>query len=64
MAKIFTQNQITVYIGDDKLSQLAGENDIVAILGKGHETYQESQSVRYDFDDRVVVGEMTQKWGK
>ncbi|STZ07472.1 UDP-N-acetylmuramoyl-L-alanyl-D-glutamate--2,6-diaminopimelate ligase [Moraxella caprae] len=44
--------------------KLAGENDIVAILGKGHETYQEIKGVRYDFDDRVVVGEMTQKWGK
>lgn len=44
--------------------KLAGENDIVAILGKGHETYQEIKGVRYDFDDRVVVGEMVQKWGK
>lgn len=44
--------------------KLAGENDIVAILGKGHETYQEIQGVRYDFDDRAVVGEMVGKWGK
>ncbi|MDO4450664.1 MAG: UDP-N-acetylmuramoyl-L-alanyl-D-glutamate--2,6-diaminopimelate ligase [Moraxella sp.] len=44
--------------------KLAGENDIVAILGKGHETYQEIQGVRYDFDDRVVVGEMVGKFGK
>ncbi|MDO5050800.1 MAG: UDP-N-acetylmuramoyl-L-alanyl-D-glutamate--2,6-diaminopimelate ligase [Moraxella equi] len=44
--------------------KLAGENDIVAILGKGHETYQEIQGVRYDFDDRVVVGEMIGKFGK
>ncbi|STZ63136.1 UDP-N-acetylmuramoyl-L-alanyl-D-glutamate--2,6-diaminopimelate ligase [Moraxella lacunata] len=44
--------------------KLAGENDIVAILGKGHETYQEIKGVRHDFDDRVVVGEMVGKWGK
>lgn len=44
--------------------KLAGENDIVAILGKGHETYQEIKGVRYDFDDRAVVGEMVGKWGK
>lgn len=42
----------------------AGENDIVVIAGKGHETYQEIQGVRYDFDDRVVVGEMIGKWEK
>lgn len=44
--------------------KLAGDNDIVAILGKGHETYQEIQGVRYDFDDRVVVSEMIEKWTK
>ncbi|AWY21473.1 UDP-N-acetylmuramoyl-L-alanyl-D-glutamate--2,6-diaminopimelate ligase [Moraxella bovis] len=44
--------------------KLAGENDIVAILGKGHETYQEIKGVRYAFDDRVVVGEMIGKFGK
>ncbi|WFF39741.1 UDP-N-acetylmuramoyl-L-alanyl-D-glutamate--2,6-diaminopimelate ligase [Moraxella nasibovis] len=44
--------------------KLAGEQDIVVIAGKGHETYQEIQGVRYDFDDRVVVGEMIGKWGK
>lgn len=41
-----------------------GQDDIVAILGKGHETYQEIQGVRYDFDDRVVAGEMIQRFGK
>ncbi|WP_157073914.1 UDP-N-acetylmuramoyl-L-alanyl-D-glutamate--2,6-diaminopimelate ligase [Moraxella oblonga] len=44
--------------------KLAGERDIVAILGKGHETYQEIKGVRYDFDDRVVVGEMIERFGK
>lgn len=35
----------------------AKANDIVVIAGKGHETYQEIQGVRYDFDDTVVVSE-------
>ena len=35
----------------------AGKTDIVVIAGKGHETYQEIQGVRYDFDDLAVLGE-------
>ncbi|MDF1824363.1 MAG: UDP-N-acetylmuramoyl-L-alanyl-D-glutamate--2,6-diaminopimelate ligase [Verrucomicrobiales bacterium] len=34
---------------------LAGERDIVLIAGKGHETYQEIDGVRHDFDDRRVA---------
>lgn len=33
----------------------AGERDIVVIAGKGHETYQEIEGVRHDFDDRRVA---------
>jgi UDP-N-acetylmuramoyl-L-alanyl-D-glutamate--2,6-diaminopimelate ligase len=32
--------------------------DVVLIAGKGHETYQEIQGVRHDFDDRTVVNEI------
>ena len=39
----------------------AKANDIVVIAGKGHETYQEIQGVRYDFDDTVVVSEALQQ---
>lgn len=42
----------------------AKENDIVAILGKGHETYQEINGVRYDFDDREVVKQMIEQFHK
>lgn len=35
----------------------ADANDIVVIAGKGHETYQEINGVRYDFDDRVMIAE-------
>ena len=32
--------------------------------GKGHETYQEIKGVRYDFDDKVVVKNAIDKFGK
>lgn len=37
--------------------QLAGQGDVILIAGKGHETYQEIDGVRYDFDDRLVAKE-------
>jgi UDP-N-acetylmuramoyl-L-alanyl-D-glutamate--2,6-diaminopimelate ligase len=37
--------------------QLAQPSDIVLVAGKGHETYQEIQGVKYDFDDRTVLRE-------
>ena len=36
---------------------LAGPGDAVLIAGKGHETWQEINGVRYPFDDRQVVRE-------
>ena len=44
--------------------QNAGANDIVVIAGKGHETYQEIDGVRYDFDDKVIVKNALGKFGK
>jgi UDP-N-acetylmuramoyl-L-alanyl-D-glutamate--2,6-diaminopimelate ligase len=35
--------------------QLAQPNDIILIAGKGHETYQEINGVRHDFDDMKIV---------
>lgn len=37
--------------------QFAQTNDIILIAGKGHETYQEIQGVRHDFDDMKMVKE-------
>ena len=37
---------------------LADKEDIVLIAGKGHEKYQDIQGVKYDFDDKQVLGEM------
>lgn len=34
---------------------VAKEDDVVLIAGKGHETYQEINGVRHDFDDREVA---------
>ena len=38
--------------------QLAEENDIILIAGKGHETYQEIMGKRTDFDDYKIVQEL------
>lgn len=37
---------------------LAKEGDVVAVLGKGHEEYQEVQGVKYPFSDVKVVREV------
>lgn len=37
--------------------QLANENDIILIAGKGHETYQEIKGERLDFDDFKIVSQ-------
>lgn len=44
--------------------QLAQPNDIILIAGKGHETYQEIQGVRYDFDDMQIVKELLEQLNK
>ena len=33
----------------------SGRGDVVLIAGKGHETYQEIQGVRYPMDDREII---------
>jgi len=38
--------------------QMAGENDIILIAGKGHETYQEVLGERSSFDDFKIVKEL------
>ncbi|UUC45777.1 UDP-N-acetylmuramoyl-L-alanyl-D-glutamate--2,6-diaminopimelate ligase [Flavobacterium cerinum] len=44
--------------------QLAQPNDIILIAGKGHETYQEIQGVRHDFDDMKIVKELLEQLNK
>lgn len=42
----------------------AGPDDIVVIAGKGHETYQEINNVRYDFDDSVILQQTLEQAGR
>ncbi len=44
--------------------QLAKANDIILIAGKGHETYQETNGVRVEFDDFKIVKEFLIEMGK
>lgn len=59
----------TVSITDRKQAiktacQLAQPNDIILIAGKGHETYQEINGVRHDFDDMKIVKELLEQLHK
>ena len=44
--------------------QMANANDIILIAGKGHETYQEINGVRHDFDDMKIVTEILKELSK
>ncbi|MFD2726912.1 UDP-N-acetylmuramoyl-L-alanyl-D-glutamate--2,6-diaminopimelate ligase [Hyunsoonleella rubra] len=44
--------------------QLAEANDIILIAGKGHETYQEVNGQRFDFDDYKTVEEFLKQLQK
>ena len=35
--------------------EIAAEGDIIILAGKGHETYQEIEHIKHDFDERAVV---------
>ncbi len=38
--------------------QMAQESDIILVAGKGHETYQEVNGERFDFDDFKIVNQL------
>lgn len=38
--------------------QMANEGDIILIAGKGHETYQEINGIRHEFDDLKIAKEL------
>ncbi len=44
--------------------QLASANDIILVAGKGHETYQESQGQRIEFDDFEIVKDLLKSLNK
>jgi UDP-N-acetylmuramoyl-L-alanyl-D-glutamate--2,6-diaminopimelate ligase len=53
----------TLSIGDRKQAiktacQMADDGDIILVAGKGHETYQEINGVRKEFDDFKIVNQL------
>ncbi|GEP49492.1 UDP-N-acetylmuramoyl-L-alanyl-D-glutamate--2,6-diaminopimelate ligase [Flavobacterium noncentrifugens] len=44
--------------------QLANQNDIILIAGKGHETYQEIKGIRQHFDDMETVTQLLKELNK
>lgn len=44
--------------------QLANTNDIILVAGKGHETYQETNGTRVEFDDFKIVRELLESLNK
>lgn len=58
-----TDRKKTMVIQDRKEAirtacNLASARDIILVVGKGHETYQEIKGVRHHFDDREILNEM------
>ena len=37
---------------------MAKKNDLIVLAGKGHETYQEINHVKYPYDEREIVKEI------
>lgn len=48
----------------EKALEIQGDNDVLLILGKGDETYQEIKGKKYPFDDREVVKRIISQWPK
>lgn len=44
--------------------KFAEPKDIVLVAGKGHETYQEVNGVKQDFDDRKIIEELWKMMSK
>ena len=45
----------------EKAIKMANKHDIVVLAGKGHETYQEINGKKNDFDERVIIKQITSK---
>lgn len=37
---------------------MANKNDIIVLAGKGHETYQEINGVKHQYDEREIIKEV------
>lgn len=64
MSGITDKHKVFVEADRKKSIQIAldntNKNDIILIAGKGHETYQEIQGIKYPFDDKQVILELDQ----
>ena len=61
LAGMEKENHITVVNRKEAIAramELAEKDDIIILAGKGHETYQEINHIKHDFDERVVVKEI------
>ena len=57
-----SENSEKIIIPDRKKAiyeavKIAQPGDLILIAGKGHETYQEINGKRFDFDDALIVQE-------
>lgn len=43
---------------------MSAQGDIILLAGKGHETYQEINGVKYEFDDKKILTEMFDRYDK
>jgi len=41
-----------------KAIDISTKNDLVLIVGKGHETYQEINGIKYPYDERLIIDEI------
>ena len=48
----------------DKGIQILEKNDILLLLGKGHENYQIIHNTKYDFDDKIIAETIIEKMYK
>ena len=47
-----------------KAIEMANKTDIIVLAGKGHETYQEINGKKYDFDERTIIREIIKNINK
>ena len=41
-----------------KAIEISTENDLILLVGKGHETYQEINGIKYPYDERLIINDI------
>ena len=44
--------------------EIAGQDDVIVLAGKGHEDYQIRGKEKLPFDEKVIVAELSKELGK